>query len=1329
MGMNPNAKRKIDLDKKWSCYSYNHDGSAKEVPVILIEHGPKNMAEVKQKLRAFSACITLLEERSALFLKTPNSNQIIPLESNEEHERVSFILSSSGIEDAATELDMMIGITKSIESIQTATADFDNRGIFSTHYLRNRLFEDVHRDLTPDVASIKPLVGAAPGKILKALGWNKDNNEQVSIVITEQNDFSIRSGSSDVAPSYTAISHLKQSKWVILTNGKRWRLYTSNISASSTNYFEINLDVQRDSTIRYLVAIFGAATFEEIDDKRYIDEFFAEGKKYATDLEEDLASRIMSPDGLFLDIIKGVLNHDMKTKFTAGELGEAKETALKILYRVWFLAYAESRNLLPTKDEKYRNIALQTIRDHLDLYEDPHGHECWDSLCILFKGIREGSREHNLPQYNGDLFSYEPSIDGITIKNHFIVDALHSLLERDGVPMDYASLGVRHLGNIFESLMEFGVKQTDHDIMLLEDKKGVREVASKAESTYSYKKNDLYLASKGGMIQRKTTASFYTPNEVVEFLVKQGLQPIFTEREKLLDDDIRVYEKSKTTKNMKSCMDRLLDIQVLDPAMGSGHFLVETLNQITQWVIGVLDKYPNHPLLSEIEYDRSRVLTEQEENGIAIDESLLTNDVLLKRKVMKRCIFGVDLNPLAVELAKLSLWLDSFAIGVPLTFMDHHIKNGDSTIGVMLNELETSKSASLDNWIQAPERFSKYIDSTAYNTDINMSQVWDSKNSYAEYQSGIRPHKVMLDAITAIKMDKDVVPARVLKHTAEYLMRLANTTTGKTNPDKELNGVLEQISKKQDSYKFFHYELDMMDAFTDQRRGFDLIIGNPPWNKIRPNANEFFTSVDYNYKKKSNNDKIAIRKKFDKEYQQYKAVFDEKRAFYKNHGGIGENTDFDIYRIMIERMLQVLTPGGVFSMLMPSAIVNSRGATALRKYILEKNILSLYVFQNKYKIFPIHSSQRFALLTFQNSDGSDEFSCGFYLHRLASLKDMSVEKDKFRTLSKFLIYDMSSEMTIIPEIKSDAQLHIIQKIATKHPKLGNTTKFSVDLGRELNMGESKDKKLLVSRGGWPVLESKNFHQHIHNYSKPIYRADIRKTLARVKTKRKFHGKSKEIHENPRLVYRSITASDNTRTMIACIIPQSVFTTIGAYMALSRIGTFEVNPNYHRLNAYLCGIFNSTTFDFLIRTKIDKNVETYHLYDTPIPENFTSDIAQKISKLCAILTLSETWHGGMANAISISKDDVNNRTLNHRIDLVARIDALVALQYGLTHDEYESVLKDFKVDNNAFTKDELTCVVDYTSISKAARDKHMRRFYRAVYERALNYYDMVDAKSD
>lgn len=1097
-GADSQKRHHLDFNNGWTCHTaLRSDGSELPIQVIIISNGPKSIREVKNTIKS-DKCIVLFVPRKTLLLRIPSSSHTAVLDNDDEFKRILYILEKYDLPGATSTIRYYAELKKIIDAIPVATEHFDNRGVFSTHYLKTRLWDDINRDISQEINAVESAVsnnggGGQVQTIQNALGWNikpdKDGvfrNGNASIITTTQQDIGVKT-IDDVAPSYRAVAELKNRPWVILTNGIVWRLYTNQVSASTTNYFEVNLQQKDKYVIRYLVAIFGAASYLGMPPR--INIFFEESQTKARALEDDMRSKMLKHNGLFLDIVKGVVDHNLRKKLTVEELNSAKKQALTILYRVWFILYAESRNLLPTRHKDYRPISMSSLRGKLDTYEaDPEGTECWQDMLRLFKGIRDGDPEHNLPQYAGGLFETKHEIDhNDTMRNKFIVNALRDLFETDGEPVDYGGLGVRQLGSIYESLLEFGVRQAKYDMMLLEEKGEVREVASKAESTYSYKKNDLYLASKGGIATRKTTASFYTPDDIVTFLVRRGLEPILDARSQKISSDIQRYDKIPSDENRQICLNRLLDIQVLDPAMGSGHFLVEALNQITQWTTGILDRYPSHPLLQEIEHDRDLVLSEQKKKGISIDENLLTYDVLLKRKIMKRCIFGVDLNPLAVELTKLSLWLDSFAIGVPLTFMDHHIKNGDSTIGTLLNDIQAPKSASLDNWIDSPEQFSRFIDNTAYNADINMNQVWDSMNNYAEYQSNTRPHKVILDAMTAIKMDKDTVPKRALKDTAGYLIRLANTATGKVkNPDKDLSMTLDRINKKLDQYRFFHYELEMMDAFTDMRRGFDLIIGNPPWDKVRPNSNEFFMSMDHNYKKGSNSDKISIKKKFDKEYLQYKAVFDDKRTFYKNHGGIGENTDFDIYRIVIERMLQILAPNGVFSMIMPSAITNSRGAKALRKHILEKNVLSLYVFQNKYRIFPIHTAYRFALLTFQNSTGPDEFSCGFYLHHLSSLHDMSKERDKFRTLSKSLISKMSPEMSIIPEIKSDAQLQITQKIVTKHPKLGNAIKFSVDLGRELNMGESKDKKLLVSKGGWPVLESKNFHQYIHNYSKPTY---------------------------------------------------------------------------------------------------------------------------------------------------------------------------------------------------------------------------------------------------
>ena len=335
-------------------------------------------------------------------------------------------------------------------------------------------------------------------------------------------------------------------------------------------------------------------------------------------------------------------------------------------------------------------------------------------------------------------------------------------------------MGVRHLGNILESIMEYVVRQADRDIMLLEEKGKVKEVKTGQKSTYSYKKNDLYLASKEG-IARKSTASFYTPDAFVSFLVRRGLEPILEERSKLIADDVKRYEETKSEKDRDACIDRMLDIQVLDPTMGSGHFLVEALNRLTSWATETLTRHQNHPLMRKIELDRDTILEEQTNLGITLDQNLLTPDVLLKRRIMKRCIFGVDLNPMATELAKLSLWLDSFAIGVPLTYMDHHIKTGDSTMGSFLDYMQDKKNSTLDDWSPGSES-DKMISTVVNSSDVTIGQVHESKDMHVQHMELLDPTRQMLDAFTASKIDPTFLPK---KSKTEFIHKFKN------NPNKD----------------------------------------------------------------------------------------------------------------------------------------------------------------------------------------------------------------------------------------------------------------------------------------------------------------------------------------------------------------------------------------------------------------------------------------------------------------------------------------------------------------------------------------------------------------
>ena len=1089
MGVTMTDVPNIKLDENWTCYNLSGP-KLKDAPIILIKDGPKNIADVKKRTRGYHACVIFSVNLKKLFLKSLEKSYTVSFDGDAEYERISGIIKKHDLSDAQNSFEMTLVISKIIDAIPNTIGEFENRGLFSTHYLRNRLFDDFVPTIHAD--DLKNAV-KDPNTMLSTLGWKSDNGihktDHAVVIVTEQSDFSTRDKDKDVTPSYLAVTKLISNRWVILTNGRKWRLYTNKISASSTNYFEIDIKDLSDRKFLYLVALFGSASFEGNNPK--IDMFFEEGKKFAKSLEENLAEKIMSSDGLLIALTKGILKHDMKTVFTTSELDIAKQNALKIIYRLWFIAYAESRNLLPARDDLYKPISLQSIGEKLDAYDsEPNKNTCWDDVKILFKGVRNGSPKHNLPQYDGGLFSEIRAIDDMTIKNKFMTDTMRGLLERDGQSVDYSSLSIRHMGNILETIMEYVIRQADRDVMLLEEGGKVKEVNTKQQSTYSYKKNDLYLASKAGMA-RKSTASFYTPDAIVSFLVKRGLESVFAERSERITSAVKKYEKTHSSEDMKECIDLLLDIQVLDPAMGSGHFLVEALNQITLWATKILQDHPKHPLLSEIECDRQSILDEQLQKGIVLDQSLLTYDVLLKRRIMKRCIFGVDLNPMATELTKMSLWLDSFAIGVPLTYLDHHIKHGDSTIGSRLEELKDPKDQCLDDWFEDQKKSSPILEKIYDSADITMNHVRNSKIQHAEYEKQIKPYKYMLDAITALKIDKDIISKIAHKNIHRYLKRIADAVSGEdNNPDDELKQTISKIEKQSKTYGFFHWELEMLDAFTDKRDGFDLIVGNPPWNKIRPNKKEFFTSIDQTYKEKPNDKQKEIREKYSIEYEDYKQKINEMRTFYKNHGGIGENTDYEIYRLITERSIKILALNGVLSMVIPSAITNSRGATALRKYFLKKDILSLYVFENKRKIFPIHAGYRFALFTMRNSTEIDNFPAGFYLYNLESLVNNTLERDKFSTICKQDIDDLSPQLSLIYEVPNSHSYKIIKELFAHHTRLSDMKDWSVELGRELNLGEDKDRKLLVKRGGWPILESRTFHQHISKFSSPKNSADI-----------------------------------------------------------------------------------------------------------------------------------------------------------------------------------------------------------------------------------------------
>ena len=534
---------------------------------------------------------------------------------------------------------------------------------------------------------------------------------------------------TNINPSFQIVNYLVGANvdWGILTNGKLWRLHYQKASSRSSNFYEVDLedlllkgDIER---FLYFYLFFRKDAFiKGSHGKSFLDQVLEGSTHYATELSDLLKEKVF--EEIFPHLARGFLHHRNAEQGIKEETEETLKTiyngTLTLLYRLLFILYAEDRDLLPVKDAGYLHYSLANIKQKVADLRDKKATlselstDLWSDLDTLFKIIDLGDPKLNVPTYNGGLFSHKnPKNDFLKsnkVPDPWLAEAIdHLTREHDketGKPqsIDYSELEVRHLGSIYEGLLEFHLKIAAEDKALVKEKgrevyKPVSEVKNPKEIV---KKGELYL--ENDKHERKSTGSYYTPDYIVKYIVQNAVGPVLEEKlqkvGKLFDEVESLRAKARRASTAKrfltqelnvkkrQAFDELFSVKVLDPAMGSGHFLVETVDFLSDHIIKFLIQYPENSILEEIDNLRSTILTDLKKKGIQIDEHKLTPTNLVKRMVMKRCIYGVDLNPMAVELAKLSLWLHSFTLGAPLSFLDHHLRCGNSLIGTTVETVK-----------------------------------------------------------------------------------------------------------------------------------------------------------------------------------------------------------------------------------------------------------------------------------------------------------------------------------------------------------------------------------------------------------------------------------------------------------------------------------------------------------------------------------------------------------------------------------------------------------------------------------------------------------------
>ncbi len=370
----------------------------------------------------------------------------------------------------------------------------------------------------------------------------------------------------------------------------------------------------------------------------------------------------------------------------------------------------------------------------------------------------------------------------------------------------------------------------------------------------------VYLENDKG--DRKATGSYYTPDYIVKYIVSHTLKPILEERQarfgelmvqitelhnQMQDKRLGVQSINGLRKNLqrleKQAQSTLLDIKVCDPAMGSGHFLVETVDYLTDELIRILTEYPEYnPVLSMLEQTRQSILENLEEQGITINPDRLEPTQLLQRVVMKRCIYGVDLNPMAVELAKVSLWLHSFTIGAPLSFLDHHLRCGNSLIGTTAREAEAKmaqeESGQL-NLLTGPFvgllKAAEIMRGVSVLSDATFAEVEQSERLFRSFDEAAKPYKRLLDIYVAKFFG--------VKQADNFLRVHGAITPNPKKMSKEDKAVYEDAQKISEEKRFFHWDLEFPEVFIDlenaswhENAGFDVVVGNPPYDELSQNA-------------------------------------------------------------------------------------------------------------------------------------------------------------------------------------------------------------------------------------------------------------------------------------------------------------------------------------------------------------------------------------------------------------------------------------------------------------------------------------------------------------
>lgn len=896
--------------------------------------------------------------------------------------------------------------------------------------------------------------------------------------------------------------------------------------------------------------------------------------------------------------------------------------------------------------------------------------------------MERGNREWGVPAYDGGLFSEDQEVSptgailaGLTLPNTVFGPALAGLLLVDGNdglgPVDFRSLGVGEFGTIYEGLLESELSVAETDLAV--DKNGAFRPCKKGE-TATVVRGDVYLHDASGA--RKSTGSYFTKHFAVEHLLERSLEPALKEHLARLD---KISEAKAGA--------GFFDFRVADLAMGSAHFLVAAVDRIERAFTGYLARRRLPGVATELASLRAAAL---EALGPLAEQVEIEDTPLLRRLIARRCIYGVDSNPVAVQLARLSIWIHTFVPGLPLSLLDHSLVRGNSLVGIgRLEEIADQVHSFfrfdadylLGDTRTPLERLARIGDATT-------ADLARARRAMEDASRAAMPVEALCDLVTAARLDGGKLSSLDLSRWAEMRRTLAGS--------KDHVAARERLAH----LHAFHFPVAFPEVFLRERPGFDVIVGNPPWEKTQVEEHEFWCRHMPGLRSVTQSERERLYRRLKRERSDLLDVYEAEVLAHEylraalmagTYPGMGAGHP-DLYKAFCWRFWNLACEdGGRIGVVLPRSALAAKGSTEFRQEVFSRaeGVDVTMLLNNRRWFFEdVHPQYTIALLAAGRREAQ---------RTAVALRGPYPSLDRYtdgvvREPAVFYGEDIRTwnDTASLPLLPTDDSVEVFAQLR-KSPRLDLDDSRSWrarPIQGDLNSTTGKPLMDLKSedcqKGFWPVFKGESFELWTPDTGTYYAWADPQKVLPHLQEKRLRGGRNRKspfsefdprvLHDpqtlpclRARIAFRRISRATDTRTVRVALVPPELFLTdVGPYFLWPRGSIAD--------EAFLLGVMATLVLDWYARRFVETHMDFYIVDPLPIPRARADDpLHRRTIELAGRLACPDQRFAVWAKEVGVACGPLPP---DDKADMIHELDATVAHLYGLSEKQLVHIFESF-----------------------------------------------------